>query len=94
MFHVSFESQGVEVAENLYVPDHLDLPAPGVVIIGPMTFIKEQAMPVSLSEKKGNVQLFQRLTSLRITWEEPPNRGRLKQRRERKSMMLYHFCYE
>src|SRR5262249_41369068 len=28
---------------DLYVPDHLPQPAPGVVLLGPMTFQKEQA---------------------------------------------------
>jgi uncharacterized protein len=43
MIPVSFESNGVHVVGNLYVPDNLSVPAPGVITIGPMTYAKEQA---------------------------------------------------
>lgn len=43
MSTVSFESEGERVAGHLYVPVNLSAPVPGVVIIGPMTYAKEQA---------------------------------------------------
>jgi hypothetical protein len=43
MIKVTFDSKGTNLVGNLYVPDNLSQPTPAVVIIGPMTFVKEQS---------------------------------------------------
>lgn len=43
MRKVSFESDGTKIVADLYVPDGLSTPAPALPILGPMTFVKEQA---------------------------------------------------
>jgi pimeloyl-ACP methyl ester carboxylesterase len=40
---VSFNSEGIELVGNLHIPDNCSKPTPAVVIIGPMTYVKEQA---------------------------------------------------
>ncbi|QMS86253.1 alpha/beta hydrolase (plasmid) [Nostoc edaphicum CCNP1411] len=43
MIKVTFDSKGTNLVGNLYIPDNLSEPTPAVVIIGPMTFVKEQS---------------------------------------------------
>jgi len=43
MQRVSFTSNGINIVGNLYLPEEQSHPAPAIPIIGPMTFIKEQA---------------------------------------------------
>lgn len=43
MQKVSFNSQAATLVGDLYLPDGTDTSAPAVVILGPMTFVKEQA---------------------------------------------------
>jgi uncharacterized protein len=40
---VSFKSEGIDLVGNMYVPDDYPRPTPAIVIIGPMTYVKEQA---------------------------------------------------
>jgi len=43
MQQVAFRSEEIELAGHLYVAENHSVPTPGVVIIGPMTYVKEQA---------------------------------------------------
>ncbi|MCG8349973.1 MAG: alpha/beta hydrolase [Chloroflexales bacterium] len=43
MIKVMFPSNGVSLAGDLYIPDNLTRKAPALPILGPMTFVKEQA---------------------------------------------------
>lgn len=43
MNRVVFESQGTQVVGNLYLPASADTRVPAVAVLGPMTFVKEQA---------------------------------------------------
>jgi uncharacterized protein len=40
---VTFDSHGVTVMCNLYLPQGLERPAPTVALLGPQTFVKGQA---------------------------------------------------
>lgn len=43
MERVTFNSNGVELVGNLYIPTNLAKPAPAVPILGPVAFVKEQS---------------------------------------------------
>ncbi|MEM6428655.1 MAG: alpha/beta hydrolase [Deinococcota bacterium] len=40
---IKFTSSGETLSGNLFLPENLDKPVPAVTILGPMTFVKEQA---------------------------------------------------
>ena len=43
MIKVNFSSNGINLVGDLYLPENLSQPAPTLPILGPMTFVKEQA---------------------------------------------------
>lgn len=50
---VTFDSHGATLVGHLYLPEGLDGPAPAVVLLGPETFVKEQA-PTQYAKRLAN----------------------------------------
>jgi uncharacterized protein len=50
---VTFDSHGVTLVGNLYLPQGLERPAPAVMLLGPQTFVKEQS-PTQYAKRLAN----------------------------------------